>query len=26
LVVFNLLQPGNIMKAVRGEKIGTVVE
>jgi uridylate kinase len=25
LVVFNLTQPGNIMKAVRGEKIGSVV-
>ncbi|HEY7527811.1 MAG TPA: UMP kinase, partial [Candidatus Deferrimicrobiaceae bacterium] len=25
IVVFNLTRPGNIMRVVRGEKIGTVV-
>jgi uridylate kinase len=25
IIVFNLLQPGNIHKAVRGDSIGTIV-
>lgn len=26
VVIFNLLEPGNVLKALRGERIGTLVD